>query len=110
MIFGSWVGRLRCIGFVMVGWLVAAGLNAALVTPNTRDTLVYKDGDRVQGVLVEQREDTIVFKSERFGELRVRAADAVVIKADKSVAAKPTPSAPAPTPAVTKKQAVAAAE
>jgi hypothetical protein len=98
---------------MMIGWLSAAGLNAALVTPNTRDTLVYKDGDRVQGVLVEQRGDTIVFKSERFGELRVRAADAVVIKAEKeSAAAKPAPVAPVP-PAITpaeKKEAVAAAE
>lgn len=113
MIFGSWVGGLRCAGVVVVGWLAAAGLNAALVTPNTRDTLVYKDGDRVQGVLIEQRDQTIVFKSERFGELRVRSADAVVIKADKGAAA-PKPAAVAPVhPAITpaeKKQAVAAAE
>jgi hypothetical protein len=113
MIFGSWVGRLRWVGFVVVVWLAAAGLNAALVTPNTRDTLVYKDGDRVQGVLVEQRADTIVFKSDRFGELRVRSTDAVVIKADKgTVAAKPPPVAPVPpVPTATeKKEAVAAAE
>lgn len=49
----------------------------------TRDTLVYKDGDRVRGHLVERTADLIVFKSDRFGELRVPAADAVVIKAEK---------------------------
>src|SRR5690606_10368656 len=57
----------------------------------TRDTLVYKDGDRVQGVLVTRQDDMIVFKSDRFGELRVPAADAVVILAEKLEA--PTPAA-----------------
>jgi hypothetical protein len=46
------------------------------------DELVYKDGDRVHGKLVERDETTIVFNSDRFGELRVLAADAVVILAD----------------------------
>jgi hypothetical protein len=117
MIFGSWLGRLRCVVWVTFGLFGTTGLHAALVTPNTRDTLVYKDGDRVQGVLVEQRDETIVFKSDRFGELRVRSADAVVIKAEKStgtVAAKPSvPAAPpAQTPAThaERRQAVAAAE
>src|ERR1043165_8677552 len=53
------------------------------MTTNKRDTLVYKDGDRVLGTLVQQTPDTIVFWSERFGELRVAANDAVVIPADK---------------------------
>lgn len=87
-----------------------ASLRAASVTPNARDTLVYKDGDRVQGVLVEQGDATIVFKSDRFGELRVPAADAVVIKADKgAVAAKPAPGT-APAVPSEKKQVAAAAE
>jgi hypothetical protein len=70
------------------------------MTPNTRDTLVYKDGDRVQGVLVRQAGGTIVFKSDRFGELRVPAADAVVIKAEKPAtpAAAARPAAPVSTP------------
>lgn len=82
-----------------MGWLTAAGW-AANVTPITRDTLVYKDGDRVQGVLVEQSAETIVFKSDRFGELRVATKDAVVIKAEKAaVAVGPAagPATPAPT-------------
>jgi hypothetical protein len=67
-----------------------------------RDALVYKDGDRVQGKFVERAGDTIVFKSERFGELRVPATDAVVIMAERAVEpAKPAPterSITAPTP------------
>lgn len=47
----------------------------------TRDTLVYQDGDRVHGTLVQSSGGVIVFKSDRFGELRVKASDAVVIKA-----------------------------
>lgn len=66
---------------VMVGVMAAFGQSAP-ATPNPRDTLVYKDGDRVQGTLVENA-GTIVFKSDRFGELRVPSADAVVIKAEK---------------------------
>lgn len=63
--------------------IVARG-QAPDVTPDTtHDTLVYKDGDRVHGHVVEEKNGVIVFKSERFGLLRVPAADAVVIKAEK---------------------------
>jgi hypothetical protein len=50
----------------------------------THDTLVYKDGDRIHGHVVEQKDGIVVFHSDRFGTLRVPAADAVVIKAEKS--------------------------
>ena len=49
---------------------------------NTRDTLVYKDGDRVQGRLIEKTDKIIVFDSDRFGVLKVLVGNAVVIKAD----------------------------
>ncbi len=91
---------------------------AAQPTPNPRDTLVYKDGDNVQGRLVEQTATTIVFAAGRFGELRVPVAEAVVIKGVKppaapAVAAGPVAPAPAPPAAATKaakSAAVAAAE
>ncbi|HVS51639.1 MAG TPA: DUF481 domain-containing protein [Opitutaceae bacterium] len=70
--------------------LVVAGVRAEDIATNPRDTLVYKDGDRVQGKLVAEDAGTIVFKSDRFGELRVPAADAVVIKADPSAATTAT--------------------
>lgn len=78
----------------------------------TRDTLVYKDGDRVQGHVVGREGGTIIFKSERFGELRVPAADAVVIPAEKpAVAASPAgTTAPATTPAPGAASTVATAE
>lgn len=87
MIFGrrgacwrGWAWAIVCLqGCLALGF-------AAQVTPNLRDTLVYKDGDRVQGVLVREAEGMIVFRSDRFGELRIAAADAVVIKADKAPA------------------------
>lgn len=91
---------------------------AANVVPNPRDTLAYKDGDRVQGTLVSQTAEVIVFRSDRFGEVRVPARDAVVIKADKSeaVAGRATPATPkpaaaaAPAPKKDKPAAVAAEE
>ncbi|HVU25959.1 MAG TPA: DUF481 domain-containing protein [Opitutus sp.] len=51
------------------------------------DELVYADGDRVGGHFVRQEGDTIIFKSERFGLLRVPAKDAQL------TLAKPTPAA-----------------
>ena len=89
---------------VLVVLLGSMVVRAANVTPNIRDTLVYKDGDRVQGVIVSQTAELIVFKSDRVGEIQVPAADAVVIKADKGAKppaavaeAKPPATAPAKT-------------
>jgi hypothetical protein len=121
MILGRWAVFCGWIVTMVGGLGLAVQSHAAQNTPVTRDTLVYKDGDRVQGVVVSRTAEEIVFKSDRFGELRVRAADAVVIKADKGAAAvaatAPTipPSAPAKpaAPPVTpgeKKAAVAAAD
>lgn len=109
----------RAVLVASCAWVVHA--SAATTTPNPRDTLVYKDGDRVQGVLVGQTGDTIVFKSDRFGELRVRAADAVIIKADKladrapaipvvAQSAQTTPPVAPPAPVTEKKPSVVAAE
>lgn len=86
---------LRC---ALLGALVSTGVWGSDL-PSTRDTLVYKDGDRIHGTVVSRTAEEIVFKSERFGELRVRAADAVVIRADEPVvaqAAKPAPTAAKP--------------
>jgi hypothetical protein len=84
--------------------MLATALRGSDEVTITRDTLVYKDGDRVQGALVTRQNDVIVFKSDRFGELRVPAADAVVIMAEKLE--KPTPTVVAqgvmPTTAETK--------
>jgi len=76
------------------GSLRSAEVPAALTPTPARDVLVYPDGDRVQGRLVERTADTLVFQSDRFGLLRVPAAGAEVIPA-----AKPAASAAAPAPA-----------
>lgn len=52
-------------------------------TESTRDTLVYKDGDRLHGTVVSETGGVIVFKSDRFGVLKVPSTDAVIIKAEK---------------------------
>lgn len=67
---------LLCLGAVVLR--AQAGDSDA----DTRDTLVYKDGDRIRGRLVEKTGNLIVFKSDRFGELRVPAGDAVIIKGE----------------------------
>lgn len=51
-----------------------------------RDVLVYKDGDRVQGRLLRQEDNILVFQSDRFGVLQVPVDRAVVIKAEKPAA------------------------
>ncbi len=80
-------------------WLLFAGLCATLwsaqaQSPRTgdvgRDTLVYKDGDRIHGLLVGRTGDLIIFKSDRFGELRVPVADAVVIERELPARTAPT--------------------
>ena len=102
MMFGKKRGRWRLVA----GWLLGAAAWAVAAEVNAPDTLVYKDGDRVQGRLVSREGGVIVFISERFGELRVAAADAAVEAAGKPAAVQPTtpaataPAAPAATPAV----------
>ncbi len=79
------------------GALVGAGRAADKTEPtaSTRDALVYKDGDRVQGKLVERADGMIVFKTDRFGVVRVPAGDAVVILAEKPARPGPAETAPA---------------
>jgi hypothetical protein len=111
-----WVNLRKFFGVCVVANALAAAAWAAEVPAH--DTLVYKDGDRVQGKIVSREGGMIVFKSDRFGELRVPAADAVVVAADKPVAkekpATEAPKAASPLPAVAaaeaKKKEKAAAE
>jgi hypothetical protein len=67
----------------------------------TRDALVYKDGDRLHGQLLRQEGNMLIFKSDRFGEQRVPADLAVVIKGEKGAPA-PVASAKVPIPASTR--------
>lgn len=80
---------------VLLAWLAAAGSARAqteVLSPPTTvtvaakeaaklDVLVYNDGDRVRGHLVEKSVDSWLFSSERFGLLRVPLADAHVVLA-----------------------------
>lgn len=61
-------------------WTFASGAVDEVVNP--RDTLVFKDGDRVQGRVMSQSPDMIVFQSDRFGELRVKTGEGIVIPAE----------------------------
>lgn len=102
--------RMRFAGiknFILVCGLVLAGTHAVRAADQPAepapDTLVFKDGDRVHGHVVAQDENLVVFKSDRFGELRVATRDVVVIKGaapETPVAAAPTPAAKPASPAV----------
>ena len=116
MICGRWQHLWRNLRWGCSCVCLIAGLRAQGSSLSNRDTLVYKDGDRVQGVLVLQTPETITFKSDRFGEVKVPARDAVVIKGRSdspppaTVAATSAPAAPSakPTPAAVAKAAEAA--
>lgn len=104
----------RTISSLMAALLCGMGatdVRGAQAEGNPRDVLVYKDGDRVQGRLVERVENTLVFHSDRFGELRVAADQAVVIKAETSVAtAQGAPATAAAQAAQVEKKAAERAE
>lgn len=98
MIWGIFGQKNRVAVVLLLSLFFGCGLaRASDAPPSKRDTLVYKDGDRVQGSLVSREKDTIVFKADRFGELRVAATDAVVIMAEKLT--PPTAKAPTARPA-----------
>lgn len=91
-----------------LGLLLSIGRAAMEGELPSRDVLVYKDGDRLHGRLLRQEGNILVFKSDRFGEQRVPADLAVVIKGEKPaepVAATPPVIPPVP-PATPKAQAV----
>jgi hypothetical protein len=116
MICGRWQHLWRNLRWGCSCVCLIAGVRAQGSALSSRDTLVYKDGDRVQGVLVQQTPETITFKTDRFGEVKVPARDAVVIKGRSdsprpaAAVATPAPAVPSvkPTPAAVAKAAEAA--
>lgn len=98
--------RVHAWVFLKMKWMIPAACVALLATlnvwagpdaPPVPDVLVYKDGDRVQGRLVRREGDTLVFRSLRFGELRVSTQDAKVTQAVSVVKAAPVPFIEKPT-------------
>ena len=87
------VRRLAAASSCLVLLAVARPAERTTEEGHGYDVLVYQDGDRLQGHLVEQTAEIIVFRSERFGVVRVPVANAVVIKSGK-------PAEPGPTAAV----------
>lgn len=67
----------------LVFW-IAMLARAAVDPAENFDRLVYKDGDQLVGKWLGTKDGVIVFKSGKFGELRVPAADAVVIKGERT--------------------------
>lgn len=81
-----------------VGWRVAAvlaiglggaGLRAADIVVAAPQVLIYADGDRVRGKLVERSGELWVFQSEKFGLLKVPVAAARVESAADGVSMTP---------------------
>lgn len=101
---------LRGLGVLLLSWSWV-GAQQPAENDTHHDVLVYKDGDKVRGRLVDRTPTTIVFKSDRFGELRVPADDAVVILAEKPTHPVPaTPLAPPPPPALAQTEPKTAAQ
>jgi hypothetical protein len=107
MLLASTRKFLFFLSALVLGW-TASGRADETEAPS-RDVLVFKDGDRVQGRLVEQKDMIIVFRSDRFGDLRVPVGAAVVIRAEKPpepapvAAAGETAAVPAVVPVATEK-------
>jgi hypothetical protein len=104
---------------VLLAWgagVLAAGEAMEGELP-ARDVLVFKDGDRLNGQLIREEGNVLVFKSDRFGEQRVPADAAVVIKGQQppvplAEGSKAAPVAPVtvPTPAAAPAVPAAVAE
>ena len=106
-LFGASVGSvaaffspLNFFRFVLgVGvWLSACGLvgsaDLRVAEPvGNREVLIYADGDRVRGKLVERSGGVLVFQSEKFGLLRVPVTEAKIERGAGPAAAK-TPGSP----------------
>ena len=88
---GAWLFACGLVG--------SAGLRAADPVEN-REVLIYADGDRVRGKLVERLDGVLIFQSEKFGLLRVPVSEATVEKGDRSAVVKAPGSAAAAKPAV----------
>lgn len=75
---------------------------AATLPKSDLDELTYTDGDRIRGHFIKREGDIIVFKSERFGLVRVSADSATVTlaKPPASAVAATTPSPKEPRPEI----------
>ncbi len=107
-------GLILALVALIIAWTLPGPARAEESAANTKDVLVFKDGDRVQGRLVEKTDKLIVFQSDRFGELRVPVDNAVVIPAEKPPAPPAplttTPAPPAATPEKARENAAEKAE
>lgn len=94
--------HLRLLAGLGLGLAGAGLIQAAVAAGAAREVLVYPDGDRVQGRLVERTKDTVVFQSDRFGLLHVPATGVEIIPAATPAGpaaaklATSTPAAPSP--------------
>ena len=104
----------RSVAAAFLCWVLPSVARGGEPEGNSRDVLVYKDGDRVQGRLIEKTDKIIVFESDRFGILRVLVENAVIIRAEQAAAAAAAAArktAPATTVAgIEKQKAVERAE
>lgn len=94
----SGMSRTVARNFILVLLLVLLPAAGRANEPEdaARDLLVYKDGDRVHGRVIEQKDGIILFQSDRFGLQRVPATGAVVIKAEKTEHVSTRPPAASP--------------
>jgi hypothetical protein len=87
LVVGGWLAAGTSTRAEVEATVTAAKPAAATPAPAKVDILVYNDGDRVRGHLIDRSVDSWVFMSERFGLLRVPLADAKVIPGTPEAAA-----------------------
>ena len=85
----SWQRVLWIVAAVLASGLGSAGLRAADIVVAAPQVLIYADGDRVRGKLVERSGELWVFQSEKFGLLKVPVAAARVESAADGVTMTP---------------------
>ena len=83
------------LGWLMLAWWSVGMLaHGAELSGTQKDVLIYADGDRVRGRLVERNGQSIVFQSEKFGLITVSMAEARVESA-RPIPASESTSSPA---------------
>ena len=78
IVFSKRIFMAACLVLPLVFTARAAALEDELPVP---DVLIYHDGDRVQGRLIAREGDILVFRSVRFGELRVPESEVQILTA-----------------------------
>jgi len=99
--------RKSCSGLLPGAWKIFAAQRTRIILTAlcastscvSADTLIFNDGNRLTGKLVEAQRDEIVFRSSRFGEIRAKSSEASV-EVDPVDSSEVASQSPPPVPVV----------